>query len=101
MTSQYGPHWKTSAENPNLDIWENMTIDYIGLIGIAIGVAGIFDYRRERLKREKSVIAARALIERMYGMLIVLKPSVSSSFTPALDDGLGAINEARKDLKQL
>ncbi|MHA6913917.1 hypothetical protein ACQUJO_12345 [Ralstonia pseudosolanacearum] len=89
-----------------------MTLDTIlGIAGCALGAIGIAatvwaarDARRQRSDREKAVLAARGVIERSYGLLIGIKPSVSplgAMTVHAIDDGLAAINAQRDVLQDL
>ncbi|MCA7888579.1 hypothetical protein LGM58_35950 [Burkholderia contaminans] len=89
-----------------------MTVDIaLGLAGIILGVVGIgatiwaaFDARKQRSAREKAVLAATNVIERTYGLLVGIKPSVASSGSmpiDAINDGLAAINAQRDELKNL
>ncbi|MFL9876731.1 hypothetical protein [Paraburkholderia megapolitana] len=82
-----------------------MTIDTVlGLVGIAATVGAAFDARHQRSRREKAVIAANGAIERTYGLLVGIKPSVASlgiMTVKAIDDGLSAINEQRAAIRNL
>lgn len=82
-----------------------MSLDTVlGLVGILATVGAAIDARRQRTKREKAVIAANTAIERTYGLLIGIKPSVASlgSMTvTAVDDGLAAINAQREAIANL
>ena len=85
--------------------------DILGLAGIVLGLIGIaatiwaaFDARRQRSKREIAVIAANAVIDRTYGLLLGLKPSIAplgKAHVDAVNDGLSAINAQRDTLKGL
>ncbi len=78
--------------------------DILGIIGLGVAVFAIIDNRRQRTKREKAVIAARAVIERTYGTLIGIKPAVKPTLpevAKAIDDGLSAINQERATLDAL
>lgn len=75
-----------------------------GVLGVIVAVWAVCDARRQRSKREKAVIAAHAVIERTYGLLIAIKPSVVSlgpGHVAAVDDGLQAINQQRAVLDHL
>ena len=81
-------------------------LSYIfGLCGLGVSVFAIIDNRRQRTKRERAVLAARAIIERTYGLLIGIKPAAISSPVPgveaAINDGLFAINQQRETLHRL
>jgi len=89
-----------------------VTIDrFLGLAGLMLGAIGLWatiwaamDARRQRSAREKAVIAAHAVVERTYGLLIGLKPGVAPPGTPAeraINDGLEAINQRRSSLADL
>lgn len=76
----------------------------LGIGGIVVGVLVIADARRQRTKREKAVIAARATIERAYALLIGIKSGVEStlpSIAKAIDNGLSAIDQDREKLSAL
>jgi hypothetical protein len=73
----------------------------LGLAGLGVSVFAILDNRRLRNEREKAVIAARATIERVYGLLIGIKPAVGTDVAAAINDGLSAINQQRKTLDAL
>jgi len=78
--------------------------DVLGLVGIAATIWAAYDARRQRSIREKAVIAANAVIDRTYGLLIGLKPTIASlapAHVAAVDDGLAAINAQRVALKDL
>jgi len=77
---------------------------FVGLVGIVISIYAIADSRRQRTGREKAVIAARATIERAYGLLIGIKPGVEPtlpSIAKAIDNGLSAIDQEREELAAL
>jgi hypothetical protein len=99
-----------------------MTIDppslILGLAGLGVSVCAIIDNRRQRTRREKAVIAARSIIERVYGTLIGIKSAITTSavtdattsavtdattsaVTDAINDGLSAINAERTTLNAL
>ncbi|BCN13357.1 hypothetical protein RPSD_52420 (plasmid) [Ralstonia solanacearum] len=91
---------------------KDMTQDTIlGIAGCVLGAIGIgatfwaaFDARRQRSVREKAVLAAHSVIERSYGLLIGIKPSVAQlgpMAEKAVDDGLTAINAQRDALMKL
>jgi uncharacterized membrane protein HdeD (DUF308 family) len=84
-----------------LAVWGIVLTTLFGIAGVVVGIFAVVDARRERSKRERAVIAARALIERNYGMWIVMKPAVSGQFEHAINDGLEAINAARTTLEAL
>lgn len=75
----------------------------IGLIGIAVAVYGIWDARRERSRREASVVVINRLVGRLNGVLIGLKPSIVGNphATAAVDDSLGAIAAASESLNRI
>lgn len=76
----------------------------LGVVGIAATVWAAFDARKQRSEREKAVIVAHGIVERTYGLLIGLKPPVAAlgpMYEAAMNDGLAAINERRKDLSDL
>lgn len=76
----------------------------IGLIGVLATIWAAIDARRQRSEREKAVIAAHAVIERTYGLLIGIKPLIQplgNAHIAAIDDGLSAINQQRTELKKL
>ncbi len=82
-----------------------MTIDtWLGIGGLVIGLIAFIDARRQRNKREKAVIAAHSVVERTYGLLIGIGPSVAKlgdDYRAAVDDGLQAINQQRANLNKL
>ncbi|WP_210771969.1 hypothetical protein [Burkholderia aenigmatica] len=89
-----------------------MTTDtLLGITGCVLGAFGIaatfwaaYDARKQRSAREKAVIAATSVIERTYGLLIGIKPSVVPLGQPAvkaIDDGLDAINAQRRSFNDL
>jgi hypothetical protein len=82
-----------------------MVVDtLLGIAGLAASVFAIIDNRRQRSQREKAVIAARATIERIYGLLIGIKPAVAPTrpdVEAAINDGLSAINQERQKLNAL
>ena len=82
-----------------------MTIDtWLGIIGLAATIWAFVDTRGQRNKREKAVIRAHKVVERTYGLLIGIKPSVEilgDNYRDAVNDALGAINQARADLDEL
>jgi len=76
----------------------------LGVVGVVATVWAAFDARRQRTKRDKAVIAAHAVIERSYGLLVGIKPFVSPLGQPhadAINDGLAAINSQRSSLEKL
>ncbi len=74
----------------------------LSALGIGVSVFAIRDNRRLRNERERAVIAAHATIERVYGLLIGIKPAVAGgNVTAAIDDGLDAINQQRNNLNGL
>jgi len=81
--------------------WFAKADTWLGLAGIGVGVFGVLDARRERSRREKAVIAARAVIERTYGILETLKPSLGAQYTAVINDGLAFINQERPKLEKL
>jgi hypothetical protein len=75
-----------------------------GVIGAAVTIWSFFDARRQRNKREKAVIAAHSVVERTYGLLIGIGPSVAKlgdDYRAAVNDALEAINQRRADLDKL
>jgi hypothetical protein len=82
-----------------------MVIDTIlGLAGLGVSTFAIIDNRRQRNQREKAVIAARTTIERIYGLLIGIKPAVDAekvTLVAAINDGLSAINKEREKFDAL
>jgi hypothetical protein len=86
------------------DTWLGIGGLILGFIGVMATIWAAFDARRQRNEREKAVIVAYSVIERTYGLLIALKPSVAPLGTPhvaAIEDGLLAINQQRSELKKL
>ena len=76
----------------------------LGLAGIGVSVFAIIDNRRQRSQREKAVIAAQAVIDRVYGLLVGIKSGVeqtSPHIIAAINDGLSAINQKRELVKSL
>jgi hypothetical protein len=87
-----------------IDAWLGVAGCVLGLIGLAATIGAAIDARRQRSKREKAVVAAHAVIERAYGLLIGIKPSViplGKNHEAAIDDGLAAINQQRAALQNL
>ncbi|TGP39464.1 hypothetical protein EN871_32575 [bacterium M00.F.Ca.ET.228.01.1.1] len=84
-----------------LAIWGIAISMLFGIAGVVGTIYAVRDARKERSKRERAVIAARALIERNYGMWIVMKPAAAGEFEAAINDGLAAINAARSSLEAL
>jgi hypothetical protein len=81
-----------------------MLIDtFLGILGLGVSFFAIIDNRHQRSAREKAVIAAHAVIERTYGLLIGLKPSVETlpNVQTAINDGLSAVNKERDNLAAL
>jgi hypothetical protein len=84
-----------------------------GILGLAVGVFAAIDIRRQRSRREKAVIAARAVIERAYGSLIHLKAAIvglgsgqpdsdtHKVMLAAINDTLEAINQQRDSIQSL
>jgi hypothetical protein len=77
--------------------------DILGICALGVSVFAVIDARRQRTKREKAVIAAHAAIARSYGLLIGIKPLITSlsGAEAAINDGLSAINQERKTLDAL
>ncbi|MGB7912526.1 MAG: hypothetical protein WCF59_09900 [Desulfobaccales bacterium] len=76
----------------------------LGIIGLCVSVFAILDNRRQRSEREKAVIAANAVIERVYGVLVGIKPGIIQTmpnFESAINDGLATVNEQRQKLGKL
>lgn len=87
-----------------VDIWLGLAGLVLGVLGLAATVWAACDARRQRSAREKAVIAAHAVIERTYGLLIGIKPFVDplgAEHKAALNDGLQAINQQRGRLEGL
>ena len=78
-------------------------MEWIDIIGIAIGICGWWDARRERGKREEAVILALTLIGRLNGALITIKPAVAHipGVEIAINDCLDAIKQTRPALEKL
>jgi hypothetical protein len=86
------------------DTWLGVAGCALGFLGLAATIWAACDARRQRSKREKAVIAAHSVIERTYGMLILIKPIVEPlgpAYTDAVNDGLAAINQQRDGLADL
>ncbi|HEY4372534.1 MAG TPA: hypothetical protein VGN52_11475 [Burkholderiales bacterium] len=70
---------------------------------VGLTVWAVLDARRERSKREKAVIAANGIIERLAGTLVALKLAVKK--VPGADvpinDALQAIAQGKETLKDL
>ena len=76
----------------------------LGIAGLGVSTFAIIDNRRQRKQREKAVIAARATIDRIYGLLIGIKPAVVPArpdVEAAINDGLSAINQEREKFDAL
>jgi hypothetical protein len=84
-----------------LAIWGIVVSALFGIGGVVGTIYAVRDARKERSKRERAAIAASALIERNYGMWIVMKPAAAGEFKDAINDGLAAINAARSSLESL
>jgi uncharacterized membrane protein HdeD (DUF308 family) len=74
-----------------------------GLIGIAVGIFGVRDGRRERSQRERAVNAVHEIMGRTEGLLIGIKPSLSSNqmAIKAIDDGIDAVKLSKMHLPDL
>jgi hypothetical protein len=86
------------------DRWMGIAGLILGFIGVAATIWAAYDGRRQRGKRETAVIAANAVVERTYGLLIGMKPAIATlgqSYEAAVNDGLDAINERRDALSKL
>ena len=86
------------------DTWIGVLGDALGVLGLGAAVLAFFDARRQRTARERAVIAANAVIERTYGLLIGIKPFVASlgpAHEAAINDGLNAINQQRTTIERL
>jgi hypothetical protein len=78
--------------------WHLIPDTTLTIVSVLLSVYSI----RQRTRREKAVIAAHATIERAYGLLIGIKPSLAGGdVTAALNDGLEAINQQRQTLDAL
>lgn len=87
-----------------IDTWVGVAGCALAFLGLAATIWAVCDARRQRSKRERAVIAAYCVIERTYGLLVGIKPFVAplgSNHEAAINDGLEAINQQRKDLKDL
>jgi uncharacterized YccA/Bax inhibitor family protein len=87
-----------------VDTWLGVAGCLLGALGLLATILAAIDARRQRSARETAVIAAHAVIERTYGLLIGIKPFVvplGPNHVAAIDDGLAAINQQRAGLKQL
>jgi hypothetical protein len=87
-----------------VDTWLGVAGCALGFLGLAATIWAALDTRHQRSKREKAVIAAHAVIERTYGLLIGIKPFVSplgQAYEAAVNDGLQAINQQRERLGNL
>jgi hypothetical protein len=77
----------------------------LGLLGLAATLAAMWDARRQRSRREKAVIAATSVIDRLYGLLQGMENDIIKNLGPdykrVIDDNLGAINQRRDELKNL
>jgi hypothetical protein len=74
------------------------------VFAIGVSVFAILDNRRQRKEREKAVIAAHAVIERIYGLLIGIKPAIIPTLPgleAAINDGLAVINQQRTRIDAL
>jgi hypothetical protein len=86
------------------DEWTGIGGLVLGLVGLVATLLAAFDARRQRNNREKAVIVAFSVIERTYGLLIGIKPSVAplgQMHLDAVNDGLAAINQQRGALNKL
>jgi hypothetical protein len=86
------------------DTWLGIAGVLLGCLGVTATVWAAIDARRQRVEREKAVIAAHSVIERTYGLLIGMKPFIEplgDSHLKAVHDGLSAINQARIQLQAL
>jgi hypothetical protein len=86
------------------DTWLGTAGCALGFLGLATTIWATLDARRQRSKREKAVITAHAVIERTYGLLIGIKPSVAAlgeDHEKAVNNGLSAIDKQRERLDNL
>jgi len=86
------------------DAWFGVTGLGLGIAGLAATIWAALDARRQRTNREKAVIVAFSVIERTYGLLIGMKPSIAGlgkMHLDAMNDGLEAINQQRSTLEKL
>jgi hypothetical protein len=86
------------------DTWLGVAGIVLGILGLGATVWAVEDARRQRSAREKAVIAARTVIERAYGLLIGIKPSVitlGAAYEAAINNGLAAIDQQRGNLEKL
>ena len=86
------------------DTWLGVAGVVLGIIGVAGTIWAAHDARRQRNRREKAVIAAHAVIERAYGLLIGIKPFVAplgNAHEAAINNGLEAIDQQRDSLTEL
>jgi len=87
-----------------VDTWLGVSGCALGFLGLAMTVWALWEARRQRNNREKAVIAAHAVIERTYGLLIGIKPFViplGSAHEAAVNNGLTAIDQQRGGLVNL
>lgn len=87
-----------------IDTWLGVGGVMLGIVGVTATILAAFDARRQRTEREKAVIVAHSVVERTYGLLIGIKPSVAglgAQYSIAVDDGLAAINQQRSELDKL
>lgn len=75
----------------------------VGIAGLAIGIYGIVDGRRQRNKRESISMILNELIERQNGFLIGFKPALQSSplALAALNDSIEAIKLAKQKMSKI
>jgi hypothetical protein len=87
-----------------IDTWLGVAGCVLGFLGLAATIWAVVDARRQRTAREKAVIAAHAVIERTYGLLIGIKPFViplGENHEKAVNNGLSAIDQQRMKLDNL
>jgi hypothetical protein len=88
-----------------LVVWGLVATVIFGVCSLVVAVLAFCDNRRQRTKRGQAVLAARAVIERTYGLLIGIKLAAIASpvagVEAATNNGLSAINEQRETLDGL
>ena len=77
--------------------------DVIGVVGLLVGVIGIWDGRRQRGKRHEVDLIIQDLVGQLRGFLIGIKPAVQhdDATTRAVNDNIALIKNAKKKLEDI
>jgi uncharacterized membrane protein HdeD (DUF308 family) len=77
--------------------------DVVGVVGLLIGIVGIWGGRRQRSKRHQSDLIIQDLVGQLRGFLIGIKPAVqhNEATTRAVNDNIALIKSAKKKLDEI